>query len=425
MYGQKKKYLLFPKLYSKHLLFLYFFIISCLKKGAQIFFEKDQRLSIEFIKLYLYDFGDFLSIIPLLIMKKRMKNEQKDHNKINIENVLNDANIQSFHYNRNIKKSNWALYRNIFIFVYVDFIGQISSVIFYVIQNEQKLIVKQANLNSASIFNIISILLFSICLLHTKVYKHHIFSILINMICFIVLTAIDITRIYDSGENIIVSIMYLLVRIFSAILYSAENVIAKIIFLYYYLSTFGLLVWKAVIDFFNLIIFSFPFIFIKLQDKEGEQKIVFEMIADVFDDKIYILIFILYMLTNFFYTNMCLKIIDAFSPNHFVISRLLENLAVFIIDLIVNGPSSQEDLIIRIISFILLILAALIYNEFLVINICGLSKNTQLFLDYEAKYDFSFTQNINDDEDEDDKSAGVIEIKSYLIKNDDDLKDLD
>ena len=100
MYGQKKKYLLFPKLYSKHLLFLYFFIISCLKKGAQIFFEKDQRLSIEFIKLYLYDFGDFLSIIPLLIMKKRMKNEQKD-NKIKIQN--NDTNIQSY-YNRTIKK---------------------------------------------------------------------------------------------------------------------------------------------------------------------------------------------------------------------------------------------------------------------------------------------------------------------------------
>ena len=421
MYGQRKKYLLFPKLYSKHLLFLYFFIISCSKKGAQIFFEKDQRLSIEFIKLYLYDFGDFLSIIPLLIMKKRMKNEQKD-NKIKIQN--NDINIQSY-YNRTIKKSNCALYRNIFIFVYVDFIGQISSVIFYVIQNEQKLIVKQANLNSASIFNIISILLFSICLLHTKVYKHHIFSILINMICFIVLTAIDITRIYNSGENIIISIIYLLVRIFSAILYSAENVIAKIIFLYYYLSTFELLVWKSIIDFFNLIIFSFPFIFIKLQDKEGEQKIVFEMIADVFEDKIYILIFILYMLTNFFYTNMCLKIIDAFSPNHFVISRLLENLAVFIIDLIVNGPGTTGDLIIRIISFILLILAALIYNEFLVINICGLSKNTQLFLDYEAKYDFSFTQNINDGEDEDDKSAGVIEFKSYIIKNENELKDLD
>ena len=421
MYGQKKKYLLFPKLYSKHLLFLYFFIISCLKKGAQIFFEKDQRLSIEFIKLYLYDFGDFLSIIPLLIMKKRMKNEQKD-NKIKIQN--NDINIQSY-YNRTIKKSNCALYRNIFIFVYVDFIGQISSVIFYVIQNEQKLIVKQANLNSASIFNIISILLFSICLLHTKVYKHHIFSILINMICFIVLTAIDITRIYNSGENIIISIIYLLVRIFSAILYSAENVIAKIIFLYYYLSTFELLVWKSIIDFFNLIIFTFLFIFIKLQDKEGEHKIVFEMIVDVFEEKIYILIFILYMLTNFFYTNMCLKIIDAFSPNHFVISRLLENLAVFIIDLIVNGPGTTGDLIIRIISFILLILAALIYNEFLVINICGLSKNTQLFLDYEAKYDFSFTQNINDDGDEDNKSAGVIEFKSYIIKNENELKDLD
>ena len=77
MYNPKKKYLLFPKLYPKHLLFLYFFIISCLKKGIQIFFEEEQGLAIEFIELYLFDFGDFLSIIPSLIMKKRIKMKKK------------------------------------------------------------------------------------------------------------------------------------------------------------------------------------------------------------------------------------------------------------------------------------------------------------------------------------------------------------
>ena len=66
--------------------------------------------------------------------------------------------------------------------------------------------------------------------------------------------------------------------------------------------------------------------------------------------KIYILISIVLMITNFFYTNMCLKIIDAFSPNHFVISRLLENIAAFILDLIIHGKGKTEDLIIRIVS---------------------------------------------------------------------------
>ena len=34
--------------------------------------------------------------------------------------------------------------------------------------------------------------------------------------------------------------------------------------------------------------------------------------------------------------------------------------------------------------FILLIFASIIFNEYLVINICGLAKKTKLFLDYEA-----------------------------------------
>ena len=127
---------------------------------------------------------------------------------------------------------------------------------------------------------------------------------------------------------------------------------------------------------------------------------------------------------------MCLKIIDAFSPNHFFISRLLENIVAFILDLIIYGKGKTEDLIIRIVSFILLILAALIYNEFLVINICGLGKYIKLFLDYEARKDFSSSLEIMginiddiDDEEEDDKSDGVVELKSYIINNKNEIKD--
>ena len=425
MYKEKKKYFLFPKLYSKHLLFLYFFIISCFKRGIQIFFEKEQKLAIEFIELYLFDLGDFLSIIPLLVMKKRMMDERNNINKTKIQNTINEAKIKNLHF-KLYKKKKCGLYSNIFTFVYVDFIGQIASVIFYVVQNKQNLKVKRANLNPTSIFNIIAILLFSICLLHTKIYRHHVFSIIVNMVCFIVLTAIDISRIYaDSNGNFSVSIIFLLVKTFSNVLYSLENVVSKIIFLYYYLSTFELLVWKAAIDFVNLIIFSIPFAFIELQGNNEEQKTVFEMIADVFEKKIYILICIVYMITNFFYTNMCLKIIDTFSPNHFVISRLLENIATFIFDLILNGMGETEDFIIRIISFILLILAALIYNEFLVINICGLGKYTKLFLDYEAKRDFSMSQGIIGIDDEDNDSNSAIEIKTYIVQNNNEFKDSD
>ena len=55
-----------------------------------------------------------------------------------------------------------------------------------------------------------------------------------------------------------------------------------------------------------------------------------------------------------------------------------------------NGPDTDSILIIRIIMFILLVLTSFIYNELLVINICGLGNYTKLFLDYKAKIEAKY-----------------------------------
>ena len=67
----KKKYLFFQKFRLTHLLFLIFLIIALIKKAVQLYFDNSPKLAIDFLKLYLYNIGDFLSIIPLLIMKKK------------------------------------------------------------------------------------------------------------------------------------------------------------------------------------------------------------------------------------------------------------------------------------------------------------------------------------------------------------------
>ena len=154
-------------------------------------------------------------------------------------------------------------------------------------------------------------------------------------------------------------------------------------FLYNFLSTFALLVNKSIYHFIYLIIFSFPFIFKKIEIKEGGN--IFSMIGEIFDDKKYYFIVIGYTIISFLYNNISNKIIDVFSPNHYANAKVLENIGIFVMDLIINGIDSSTNLVLRIITFVLLILSACIFNEFLIINICGLSKNTKLFLDYEAK----------------------------------------
>ena len=396
-----KKYFYFPKFRLKHFLFLAYFLFICAKRGIQIVFKIEKSIPMEFIKLFIYDFGDFLSIIPLIIMKKRMKSK----NESNL-NGNNEDDIANSYVNKMKKKAKSALYKNIFLFTLIDFIAQIAPVIFFIITSERKLVVTRANLNSTLIFNIFVVIICSYFLLHAKIFKHHKFSILLDILCLIILAIIDFIKIFEIKETILISLIYISIRILSGILYSIDDVVAKIIFLHNFYPTYALLVSKSIIDFFYLIVFSFPFIFIKLEDSNGEQKNVFSMISDVFDDKNYFLIFIIYIITSFVYNNLYLKIIDDFSPNHLIIAKLSEDLGIFIINLIVNGVDSEENVVIRFIMFILLILSSIIYNEYLVINICGLSKNTQLFLDFKETNDFLTI--ISEDMDND-----IIELNNY------------
>ena len=131
-------------------------------------------------------------------------------------------------------------------------------------------------MNAVLIFNIIALFSFSVLLLHSYFYKHHYLSIIIIIICLVIIGSLDFIQIKnDTGVRFIYSVIYLTIKIFAAILYSMEDVLAKVMFLHYYYSPFFILLIKAVIQFFYLIIFSIPLIFVKFKDKYGEKKFYF------------------------------------------------------------------------------------------------------------------------------------------------------
>ena len=70
-----KKYFLFPKPLLTHLLFLFYFISSIVKQTILKDMKKVDNLSIPIFKLYVYEVGDFLSIIPYLIIKKKIRSQ--------------------------------------------------------------------------------------------------------------------------------------------------------------------------------------------------------------------------------------------------------------------------------------------------------------------------------------------------------------
>ena len=373
----------------------------------------------------MYNVGDFFSIIPYIIMKRRLKALENNNNNVNKNNnnvnnnvnrnnsrdnfnnignnvMYDDTNINirinnsnttitMLHYEPENKTNQCGIILKIILFTIVDFIAQISKVVFYVILNKEKIQVELDDLNSTLIFFIISIILLSKIMLHSEFWRHHYFSFFIDIFCLIILSILDIIEICKKNpDNILLAMIYLEIKIIKDMLYAFSDVLLKVIFLYDYISPYTMLLSKSIIEFFYLVIFSIPFIFIKLKGLEDkEEEIIFVKIVKNIVHVDYIMIAIGFTINSFFYNILLFQIINIFSPNHFVVAKVFENLGVFIISFLIKGKAIEINdqlykIIIKIIMFILLIFASIIFNEYLVINICGLAKKTKLFLDYEA-----------------------------------------
>ena len=412
---EKKKYFFFPKPHLNHFLFLLFFVISILKKYVNTFFPQKPKIPLEFLELYIYNLSDFFSIIPLFILQKRTKRKKE------IIDSNSNKDVKGGHgyiYN-NREKTNPKSKIRIFILTISDYIAQISSVIFYVILNEMNIPMKFAKLTSLLIINVIVIFIISKLILHNHFYRHHSLSLLINIICLIVLIIVDISNIINYSGEIKMQFIYIIIKIVQSILYSLEDVLIKVLILSYYLHPFKILFKKALFQFFYNIIFNFPFIFIKLRDKDEEKEFLFPMIGRLFEDKINILITFIYAGISFIYNGTIFKIIDEFSPNHFAIARVIENFGILMLNIILEGADSQKNLVFNLIIYILLIFAALVYNEFFIINICGLSKYTKYFLDFEAESEISMIGEIINNNEEKDGSHSERELSLSIIMYDD------
>ena len=249
-------------------------------------------------------------------------------------------------------------------------------------------------------FNVIFLFLFSRLILKTSFYRHHYFSFIIFIICLIIIVILDFIEISNEKKSkIIISIIYLFVRIFGVFFYSIEDVLVQFMFLKYYFSPYSLLLIKAIIQFFYLILFSIPFFYIKFEEQNGQEILLFSMFEKIFQDKLNILLYIIFCINSFFYNIFNYLIINNFSANHSAITRIFENMGISLIILISRGIVKDYILAITIIMYIILIIASFIFNEFLVINICGLAKDAELFLDYKEKRDLSLIYNISDVDD--------------------------
>jgi hypothetical protein len=420
-----KKIFYFPKFEWKYILFLLFFIFSFLQTSIIRWISMNSKdVAQPFLNTYLFSVSDFLAIIPYLIVflrSRRIKGEEIRLAKIN-------SIKGSFLYNKGDKKSKNFYWLNILVALF-DFGSHISSLLFYIVYGRNERSISENNLSSLLIFNTVIIYVLSRFVLKTYFYKHHYFSFLINVICILTLGTIDIINIIntddkDKGSTGMV-IFYIIKKILSIVFYAVEDVIGKKLLMEEFISIYTLLLYRAIFGTIFMIIFSIPFIFVKVTDTSNPNnpvtEIIFNRILKLFEDLNAYRI-ILFTITNLFYNIFIWLIIDKFSPSHYSISIILESFGT-LIRLWITEPEKTDLPVLRMFIFFILIFASFIHTELIVINYCDLQKNTKLFLDEIEKSEFKNIDDIKNGRNSRGQSINMVELEQSFTSSDYDNDD--
>ena len=382
-----KKIFLFPKCEWKYLLFLFFFIFSFLQNAIIRWISWGAKdVAQPFLNTYLFNISDYLAVIPFIIIKIRSKRMTKENMlalQLTIKSALTNSTSNTID-----KKRTFFFWLVVSVGIF-DFLSHVSSLAFYLVFGKNDRPLSENNLSSMLIFNTIVIYVASRLILKTYFYRHHYFSFILNVFCIIILLSLDIYNTIvqkketDSSNMIF---FYFAKKILTIIFYSIEDVIGKKVLLDDLMNIYSLIFYRAIVETVLLILFSIPFIFIKITNKAKTPEVtsnIFLQIGDLFKGSEFYKVF-LFILTNFFYNIFIWSIIDKFSPSHYAISNIFESTGT-LIRLWITEKDSMQQPVIRLIIYVILIIGSVIHSEMVVLNFCSMQKNTKLFLEIKEK----------------------------------------
>ena len=447
------KYLIFSELNRNHFLFLSYFIISIIIEIDNKYIKSTDDIVDTFHKCYIHTLSDFLSIIPFIIIKLRSKGiskreklekikanlSEKNSNENLVERTSTESSIDiAYKYlNATFKeKKEKAKKRKIKLSLLVsvfEFLAIYLDITFSIIAKTNNYAIKFSEMDSQILFKVMSKYILSIIILHSPVYKHHYLCLAVNIIFLIILVILDVMDIVKTKDNLY--FLYAVLKIIIAILFSFEDVYAKVLFSLGSFSTYIYLLYRGIFVNSFALLFSIIFIFVKLPDEKGQKSIVFTRIWKVYENKLNILLYIIFFIFMYLLNLNIFLIIDKFSPIHFAVASTIYNSISLIISCI-YGQQELKEFFIKIAVYFILIISALVYNEIIILNFCGLQKYTSFYLHKQASEDIRqtiITKNIIDNdfinEGEENKSLEMINIgvgnsnydinESDLYENDD------
>ena len=388
-------FIFIPKLTYKHLYFLAFSISAFLRdyisfinindyqsKGNKdinkIDSDKYRESPIQkrYFDIFTNVISDCLQGIFVLFHRIKVKKETRNAIENNDNSLFNQKTLNNDIENNSTFSSFCKIMTKISL---VDFFCQLIFLIFALIFEEDDRIERKNN-NYLLLIDISSRFIFCRIILDTYFYKHHIISMIINIVIFLILGFVDLYYIFFNDYDY-KKLIFFFCLIIQTIAYSLEDVYNKVALSRESLTPYSLLFYKG--------FFQIPLVIITTKNAFSD-----------FNDldsgyKKYVLIRrAVFVVLNILRSIFLVKVIDKFSSQHLSILKVLESIFMFGYFLIDGKYANDDDKVNDIIyipiiaaSFIITIITSLIYNEILVIKLCGMQEYTQHGLDIQAEKD--------------------------------------
>ena len=315
-----------------------------------------------FFTLYI-DFTYLIGGLLFFISKIRNKTEETRNDAEIYKRRASSSLKVKYIYNDKSKKSKIKILLMLFLISTLITITTISNL--YSLSRK--------NLDKRFYF-IIFIIILSKYILNINIYKHQILSMMIALtgILFIDASIWENIKTDDYFSNIW--------NIFSSLSYTFFLVMVKYLTHNYYFSPLLCILFIGII---SIIITFFVFMAISLYKESNLSLIInnFDFSKNTMGFKYYIFIsfglisgpllqlFTIYVV--YYFSPILLIVTDSISP---ILSWIFENIFIY------HFKNSAQEIILKIFGYLIVLFGALIYNEIIICNFCGLNKYTKKYL---------------------------------------------
>ena len=229
--------------------------------------------------------------------------------------------------------------------------------------------------------NIIFQFVSSYLILKIYFYKLQYFSLILNIIVFIIILIFDLIIIFyyskfDGNAYLFFS--------FSLFFLSVEYSLGKKVILYGFISIYFLFMMRGLIKLALTAILTVIYFYTNKTHLINLS--IWLRSIDL------ILLNISNIIVTFFEGIFLWIIIDRFSPNYIPLALIFKEISDYIVIIIIiitkdiiDSNVMGWDIYVRIFLYLILIIGVMIHNEIIIINICGLASDTKYFLDLKVE----------------------------------------